>query len=618
MTSADKQNQVPHTLSFREIWQQGRFALRRTWAASPVLISGLALVEVLASLVPVLFAVSAGLVIGELKAVFDGVPGHQTILVLVLAGIVTLMLIETLATIARRYIESRLTDVLRHSLSLEIAEHFSSIDLAFFEDREGQDMIERAGQQPGSDLVQFVLTVTRVLTQGFQAVSLGAVLIYIEPVFTPLVVLVSIPLLVFRWHMAKLNYQTQRHQSTIRRWTSYYMGTLTNRVFMPTVRIYKLAPVMIRQLAGYLAQIIDVNQRLYQKQAVGSAIASTAVTLAALGLVVWVGYRAVNGEVSIEMFGTFVVAVNRIQASIQFFVDAVASALEKVLFISNLTELLQQKPSIRSGSQRPTQIAGKIEFKDVHFCYPGTTRPVLKGVNMTLEAGQTVALLGPNGCGKTTLARLIARLHEVAQGSVEVDGHDIRELSLSHLHANIAFVNQSPVFFEATARENIAYGDWQRLSEAPDEVRQIAEDANIAGMIDQLPEGYDTLIGRRFGNFDLSVGQWQKLAMARALARKAPILILDEPTASMDAHSEAEMYSGFQKLASGKTTLLISHRFSTVAMADLIYIMDDGRIVDSGGHDELLQRGGIYSAMYELHHRGSDRQSKRKELKDED
>ena len=171
-------------------------------------------------------------------------------------------------------------------------------------------------------------------------------------------------------------------------------------------------------------------------------------------------------------------------------------------------------------------------------------------------------------------------------------------------------MSQNPVCFEATAAENIAFGDWERLADSPQSIRKIAEEASIAEMIEKLPDGYETMIGRQFGTFDLSLGQWQKLALARAMARDASILIFDEPTASMDVQSEAEMYSSMKKLAAGKTTLLISHRFSTVAMADVIYIMDEGRIVDRGSHDELLQRGGIYAAMYELHHRATDRRSR--------
>ena len=610
--SSDKpnghQDHDARQFTWQQLWQHGLYAAKQTWQASPSLTISLALVEVLTSLVPVLFAVSAGLVIREAKAVFEQIPGHELTLAMVLAGIVALMLIETLSTISRRYITSRLIDELRYSLSLDIANHLSSVELAFFEAPHGQDMLERAGTRPGSDLVQFVLSISKILTQGFQTVSLAGVLIYIEPVFTPIVVLVSIPLLVFRWHMAKLTYATRRQQTTIRRWSGYYMGTLTSRVFVPTVKVYKLAPVLIQKFAEYLGQIIGVNQRLYRKQAVGGALASVAVTVAAMGLVVWVGYRAVTGDISIQLLGTFVVAVHRIQASIQSFVDAVANSLERVMFVSNLTELLAHKPAISSGASSSVETIGSIELKDVHFRYPGSTNLVLKGVDMTLKAGQTIALLGPNGCGKTTLARLIARLHEVENGRILLGGKDIRELSLTYLHDNIAFVSQTPVCFEATASENIAYGDWDRLATAPDEIRKIAEDANISEMIEKLPDGFDTMIGRRFGTFDLSLGQWQKLAMARALARNAPILILDEPTASMDVHSEAEMYASFQKLAQGKTTLLISHRFSTVAMADHIYIMDDGKIVDHGNHDELLKRGGIYSAMYELHHRVAFRQ----------
>ncbi len=219
--SPAKENGTSPQFTWRDLWKQGRFAIRRTWAASPSLVSGLALVELLTALVPVLFAVAAGLVIREAKYVLDGELGHQFTLALVLAGVVGLMLIETLATIGRRYVTSRLTDELRLHLSVDIARHLSSMDLAFFEDPGSQDVAERAGRQPGSDMVRFVVTTFKILTQGFQVASLAAVLIYIEPVFTPMVVLVSIPLLVFRWHMAKLTYSTARTQTTIRRWSGY-------------------------------------------------------------------------------------------------------------------------------------------------------------------------------------------------------------------------------------------------------------------------------------------------------------------------------------------------------------------------------------------------------------
>jgi ATP-binding cassette subfamily B protein len=606
MASSPVENAAPPRFHWRDLWVHGRFALHRAWAASPPLLGGLVMVEVLTALVPVLFALAAGLVLREAKYIFDGDPGHEGILALLLAGVVGLMLLETLATIARRYVTSRLIDEIRVHLSIDILKHLSSLDLAFFEDSASQDMAERAGHQPGRDLVDFLSAIMMVATQGFQAASLAVVLIYIEPLFTPLVILVSIPLLIFRWRMAQLTYATLRKQATIRRWSGYYSSALTTTPFLPTVKLYNLAPVLLRRYTEYLEGIVGVNRHLYRREALGGTAAATLVILAALGLVVWVGYRTASGEVSIQMLGTFVVAVNRIQASIQTFVDAAANALERVLFISNLGELFGRQPRIRSGPERPTQTRGSIELRDVHFVYPGSTAEVIKGVDMTLEAGKTIALVGPNGCGKTTLTRLIARLHDVNRGSILLDGNDIRALSLAHLQEQIAYVSQSPVRFEATVGENIAYGDWSRLADDPGEVRRIAEEAQIAEMIAGLSDGYDTLLGRRFGTFDLSVGQWQRLAVARALAKNASILILDEPTASMDAQSELDMYRGFQKLATGKTTLLISHRFSTVSMADYIYVMDEGQIVDHGVHAELLERGGMYAALYELHHRLSD------------
>jgi ATP-binding cassette subfamily B protein len=600
------QDPAPRRFSWRDLAGHGQFALRRAWAVSPPLVGGLLLVEALIALSPILFALAAGWVLREASAVFAGEPGHDTALALALAGLVGLMLVETLAAIGRRFVALRLTDEIRVSLSTDILGHLATLDLAFFEDPTSQDVAERAGRQPGSELVQFVGAITKIPTLGFQAASLAAVLVYVEPVVTPLVVIVSVPLLVFRWRMAQLTWSIAREQATVRRWSGYYARALTASAFLPTVKLYGLAPVLLEKYTGFLRRLAEVNRRLYRREALGGAAASILVVLAAVGLVLWVGSRAAAGEVSIQMLGTFVVAVTRIQGSIQGFVDAVAHALEKVLFISDLRELFAQRPGIRGGAQRPASTRGAIELRDVHFGYPGSARQVIRGVSMTLEPGRTVALIGPNGCGKTTLTRLIARLYEVDRGSVLLDGRDIRELSLDHLRRQIAYVSQSPVRFEATVGENIAYGDWDRLADDPEAIRRVGKEARIAEMVEDLEEGYETLLGRRFGTFDLSGGQWQKLGVARALARDAPILILDEPTASMDVQSELDVYRGLRDLAAGRTTLLISHRFSTVAMADHIYVMDEGRIVDHGSHTELLDRCAMYAALYELHHRLPD------------
>jgi ATP-binding cassette subfamily B protein len=237
----------------------------------------------------------------------------------------------------------------------------------------------------------------------------------------------------------------------------------------------------------------------------------------------------------------------------------------------------------------------------VTFSYPGTENPVLYNVNLHIRAGETIALVGPNGSGKTTLVKLLCRLYELSSGSLKIDGENIQEYSLEFLHRQIAYVDQNNVRFEASVWENIAYGDWRRLINRPDLVRDIARMANIESMVLQMPNGFETLLGRMFGQFDLSGGQWQKLAVARALAKKASIYILDEPTAHLDAQSEFEIFSGLRDLVVNRTTILISHRFTTAQMADRIYVIDDGRVVQHGSHGELMERGGLYRELYNLH-----------------
>lgn len=242
-----------------------------------------------------------------------------------------------------------------------------------------------------------------------------------------------------------------------------------------------------------------------------------------------------------------------------------------------------------------------MEFRDVTFTYPGSERPTLHGVSLTIESGQVVALVGQNGAGKTTLVKLLARLYSPDGGAVYLDGHDASGLSERCLQANLAFVMQTPACCEATAAENIAYGDWQRLLDDPAAVREVARNVGIDDTIRALPRGYDTMLSRTVGEVTLSGGQWQTLAIARALASNAKIVVLDEPTSGLDPKKEFEVFAQFRRFVRGRTAIIISHRFSTVCMADRILVLDEGRLVESGTHRELSVSGGTYAQMYHLH-----------------
>ena len=299
---------------------------------------------------------------------------------------------------------------------------------------------------------------------------------------------------------------------------------------------------------------------------------------------------------------TYLAAAIRFRGSSNGMVGEVTGFMQRVLFVRDLNEFLEETPAIGDGEGRVLpEMRGEIELSGVSFQYPGTERPVIQDLDLRIPAGQTVAIVGPNGAGKTTLVKLIARLYDADKGTVRVDGHDVRNLSVRAFHDRISYVGQAPVRFEATLEENIAFGDWQRLLGRTDEVREVAERAGLSRLVEGTPDGLQTLLGRRFGDHDLSGGQWQLLALARALARDAAILILDEPTSNLDARTEYETFKSFHERAKGRTTLLVSHRFSTVRMANWIYVVDDGHIVEEGSHDELVERGGVYASLYAAH-----------------
>ena len=499
-------------------------------------------------------------------------------------------------------LDALLSEKMSTTTSVRLMEHAASLDLEDFEDSEFQDRLERARMQAAGR--------TGLMSQLFgQAqdivtiVSFAAGLFVYAPWLIVLLAIALVPAFIGEAHFNAQSYWLNYHRAPERRELDYVRQVAASAETAKEVKIFGLNRFLVTRYLELATSFFRANRKIAVRRAAWGSVLTAVSTIAYYFAYAYIVWRTLHGDFSIGSLTFLAGSFLRLRGLLEQLLMGFSSVAGQALYLDDLFSFFEIRSEIVSPANPrafPNPIREGFRFDDVGFRYPGAERWAVRKLSFHLKAGEVLALVGENGAGKTTLVKLLARLYDPDEGAILLDGHDLKEYDLFELRRNIGVIFQDFVRFHLTAADNIAVGSIDARADRERIVRA-AERSLADQVIGKLPEGYEQLIGKRFKTgIDLSGGEWQKIAIARAYMRDAQVLILDEPTAALDARAEFEVFQRFKELSAGKTAVLISHRFSSVRMADRIVVLGDGRVEAAGTHAELLAQGGRYAELFEL------------------
>jgi ATP-binding cassette subfamily B protein len=500
------------------------------------------------------------------------------------------------------FLDALLADRYTRYVSILVMKHATRLDLIAYEDPVFYDRLERARVQ-ATDRLGMIQSIGRLIQQVITTISLSVAIMLFSPWLLLILVACVVPAFLGESHFAFLGYAKNFRQTPIRRQLDYLRVLGGSKEAAKELKLFGLAPFLTDRFSRLSNQIYEEDVDLARRRLTAGSFLSMISTAGYYLAYVFVIWRTLLGVLTIGTFTFLAGAIQQASSNIQQIFSTVSSIADQALFLTDLIAFFEMRPTIASKPNAlpaPRPILRGFEFRNVSFRYPGNPRLVLDGLNFHLRPDERVALIGENGEGKTTIVKLLTRLYDPVAGQVLLDGVDLRDYNLEDLYQEIGVIFQDFMRYEMTARENIAVGRIDRVQDLP-LLHQSALKSMADDVIGKLQHGYEQMLGRRFdGGVDLSGGEWQKIALARAYLRDAQILILDEPTAALDARSEYDVFQRFAELTAGKMALFVSHRFSTVRMADRIVVLENGRIAEDGDHEQLTRLGGRYAEMFEL------------------